>query len=450
MIRKMLKEAMTDEGYQDLRYQSLSKVIIKVRNTDIKAVNVTETKGGHARALVGGGFGTLSFNDLEFAPDAIKNCVENSKLISGEIKLANAPVVKDIVELDCEVDPRSKTIDEKLEMLLAYGKLASDIEGLSVNDIEYIEEYSEKYYLNNEGTDVLQKHMSVTINMRMTSKKEGLTQQTRLSFGGGQDYNNLVGRGQEVIDRANQTVALLDADPIIGGKYDVVLDPSVGGLFIHEAFGHLSEADNLLNSDALKQTMKLGRVFGSKNLNVVDDPTKPGHSGSYVYDDEGVKSKKTYLIKDGSLSGRLHSRMTAGATSEEPTGHFRAKSFEFTPIVRMGNTCIEAVESEDRDIIKSTKDGLYLFGSAGGQTSGDTFTFAVQGGYKIKDGEIVGMVRDIILTGNLFETLKNIDMIGNTLVMSEGGGCGKGGQILRTNGKGSPHIRIKSMSIGGK
>lgn len=445
-----LKRGLTSKGYQDLRYEKLKNTIIRVRNEEVKSVDVIEKEGGHARVLIGGGFGTLSFNDPSEAANSINQCIVFSESIPGEMAYAQVESVKDQVILSIDLDPRSIALDDKVSLLKKYGKMASDIEYLSICDIEYVELFKEKFYVNNEGTEIMQEQLSATINFRMTSKNDVLTQQTRLSLGGGESFKDLIEKDDLVIAKAIQTVDLLSAEPIVAGDYDVILDPSVGGLFIHEAFGHLSEADNLLRSEALQKTMTLGTVFATDQLNVIDDPTQPGHSGSYVYDDEGVRSKKSYLIKDGKLSGRMHSRLTAGLTGEPVTGHFRAKNYAYTPIVRMGNIYIDKGSDTYEDIISSTKNGLYLFGTAGGQTSGDMFTFAVQGGYKVEDGKITTMVRDIILTGNLFTTLKNIDKLSNEVGFSKGGGCGKGGQILRTSCKGSPYIRIKAMSVGGK
>lgn len=116
----------------------------------------------------------------------------------------------------------------------------------------------------------------------------------------------------------------------------------------------------------------------------------------------------------------------------------------------MGNIYIDKGKHSLDQMIESIENGLYLFGSAGGQTSGETFTFAVQGGYKIENGQIKGMVRDIALTGHLFTTLKNIEMVGNEVEFSKAGGCGKAGQILIQSGKGSAPIKIKNMGIGGR
>lgn len=447
---KLLSNALTNKGYQDLRYEDLSNISIKIKNDEIKEVSVTNKKGGHARALCGGGFGTFSFNKPKDAKQAINECVEFSKLIQGEKTLAKAPVVVDRVVLNPKVDPREISLDDKKDLLLKYCKIAKEFEEIAVVEGEYYEQYSKKTFVNNEGSKIEQEQLICGMSFDMTSKRDGLTQQTRIAFGGCDSFEDIYDKEEDVRKKAQQTVNLLSAKPIKGGTYDVILDGAVGGVFIHEAFGHLSEADMLLGSDALKETMTLGRQFGSSILNVIDDPSRKGHPGSYIYDDEGVKGTKTYLIKDGVLNGRLHSRETAGHTGEIPTGHGRAKNFEFTPLVRMGNIYIDKGPHSFGEMVKSMENGLYLFGAAGGQTSGEMFTFAVQGGYIIENGEIKDMVRDIVLTGNLFTTLKDIEMISDSVNMRKVGGCGKGGQILIGSGLGSAVIKIKSMAIGGK
>ena len=445
-----LSNVLSNEGYQDIRYETLTTTSIKVKNDEVKEVSVTNKKGGHARALVGGGFGLFSFNKTEDAKEAINQCIQFSKLIPGKKQLAKAPVVIEEITINPTINPRNISTDEKKNLLLNYCKIAMEIEEIAIVEGEYYEQYSQKNFMNNEGSNIQQEQLICGMSFTFTSKRDGLTQQTRLAFGGNDSFEDMYNKEEEIISKAQQTVKLLSALPIKGGVYDVILDHEVGALFIHEAFGHLSEADNLLTSDALKGTMELGRVFASPILSVIDDPGMAGYPGSYIYDDEGVKGTATYLIKDGVLTGRLHSRETAQHVKELPTGHSRAKNYEFNPIVRMGNIYIEKGPHTFEEMIKSTTNGLYLFGAAGGQTAGEMFTFAVQGGYIIENGEIKEMVRDIVLTGNLFTTLKNIDMVGNDLEMRKRGGCGKGNQILITSGNGSPSIRIKSMAVGGK
>ena len=89
--------------------------------------------------------------------------------------------------------------------------------------------------------------------------------------------------------------------------------------------------------------------------------------------------------------------------------------------------------------------------SLGGMTNTEMFTFSAEEAYRIKGGKVCEKIRDVVLTGNVFETLKNIDAIGNDLVIYGGlGGCGKGGQSPLRVSDGGPHIRIRNVTIGGR
>ena len=129
----------------------------------------------------------------------------------------------------------------------------------------------------------------------------------------------------------------------------------------------------------------------------------------------------------------------------------RAVDSHHTPIVRMSNIYIEPGTSSFDDMISSIENGYYLVGAKGGQTTGDQFTFGAQWGYRIRNGRLGGMVRDINMSGELFSTLEAISMVGSDLSFAERGGCGKGMpmQLNAKSGKGAPHIKIDSVTIGG-
>jgi TldD protein len=115
----------------------------------------------------------------------------------------------------------------------------------------------------------------------------------------------------------------------------------------------------------------------------------------------------------------------------------------------MTNTAIEGGETSFDDIIKDIKLGVYACDMYGGQTALENFSFSSAYAYMIRDGQIAEMVKDVILAGNLFTTLMNIDAIGDDFVWSQSGGsCGKGQGGLPVT-FGSPHIRIQNVVIGG-
>lgn len=453
-MKERLRNAFTQEGYQDVRFEKLQMIGIEYMGQQLKEISVSKKEGGHARGFYRGGWGHLSFTDVEQIEYAVKTAFEQAKLVSrhrtGQYSLSPAPAVEDTVRVEPVMDPRTISLEEKRALLSRYNELALGAEGITTTQSNYYEQFSHKYFANNEGTYIDQEELICGIKITLYARRGQDTQRLNLSFGGSQDYGLLLDCEERILAAAKTIIAMLDAEPVKAGSYTVVMDPGAAGVFIHEAFGHLSEADGVADSAELRETMKFGRVFGQPILNVIDDGSVPGHPGSILYDDDGVKAVETYLIKDGILTGRLHSRETAGKMEEPLSGNSRAKDFTYAPVVRMSNIYIAAGASTFEEMVSSIEEGLYLIGAAGGQTSGDTFTFGTQYGYRIKNGRIAEMVRDIVVTCNLFETMANISMVGNDLSFSRVGGCGKAGQILITSGKGSPHIKIDTITIGGK
>jgi TldD protein len=242
----------------------------------------------------------------------------------------------------------------------------------------------------------------------------------------------------------------LRAESVVGGQYPVVLNPTLSGVFIHEAFGHLSESDFVYENPKAQEMMVLGRRFGPDILTVFDDGSLPGLRGTHKYDDEGTPTGRSDLIKDGILVGRLHSRETAAKMGEKTTGNARATGYRYSPIVRMTNTAVEGGETSFEDMIQDIELGIYACDAYGGQTALENFSFSSGYAYMIRDGQIAEMVKDVILAGNLFATLMNIDAVGDDFKwLHLGGMCGKGQGGLPV-AFGAPHVRVQNVVIGGK
>ncbi len=117
----------------------------------------------------------------------------------------------------------------------------------------------------------------------------------------------------------------------------------------------------------------------------------------------------------------------------------------------MTNTYMHPGETPFEEMLQDTPDGIYCVGMLGGQTNMEMFTFSSEEAFRIRDGKIAEKIRDVVLTGNVFQTLKSIDCIGNDFKMHGGlGGCGKGGQSPLRVGDGGPHCRIRHVVIGGR
>ena len=377
--------------------------------------------------------------------------VRQARLVGNEVSsLAEAEPVEASMPATIKKDPLAVPLMDKKRLFDEYNELIWASPKIQTSSIGYSDGRKTVTFGNSEGTLIEQSKVDVGMRVSAMARADGDVQQAGISLGSNGDYSVVEGLHERVDGLAKQAVEFLSAPYAQGGAYTVVLDPVLAGVFVHEAFGHLSEADFVYENDRMREIMVLGRQFGERHLNVVDGAAVPDLRGSYAFDDEGVRAAKTYLIKDGVLVGRLHSRETAARMGEKPTGNARAISYQFPPIVRMTNTYIEPQDTTFEEIIGDIEDGIYAKNWYGGMTSMEMFTFSAGEAYRIRNGKVQELVRPVVLSGNLFETLKNIDAIGNDLDLNQGGGCGKGGQMPLPVSNGSPHIRIQGCLVGGK
>ncbi|RJQ09262.1 MAG: TldD/PmbA family protein [Bacillota bacterium] len=453
-LKSLVKGQPAD--YVEIRVEESQVTQIAFRGPVLDSIGESVLYGGNVRALVKGGWGFVSFNSLDDLKEKVALAVKQARLVSerqaGESTLAPAPVVQDRVTVDLGEDPRRVPLAKKKELLEGYNRQVLRFgPPIATSSVRYFDKFSRLRFANSEGTYIDQERLDLGGHIVAVASRAGQTQMLATGFGSSNTFGVARGLEEKVADTCGRAAALLDAPVVDAGEYPVILDPLLAGVFIHEAFGHLSEGDNVYENPNLQKVMTLGRQFGVEKLNVFDSGTIPGVRGYLKYDEEGVPTGKTYLIREGKLVGRLHSRETAGKMGETPTGNARAVDYRFPPICRMRTTCIETGEAKFDDLLEGIKLGVYCREAYGGETSGEMFTFTAGDAVMIRDGKLAEVVRNVTLTGNVFTTLKNIDMIGNDFCTRDGaGGCGKGRQAPLATSQGSPHIRISKAVIGGK
>ena len=453
VVTHQLAEALNrySADYIEAHLEERQSSYITYRGRELESIGRTTAVGGNVRALVKGGWGFVSFNNLDKLPTKVGLAVKQARLVGKEeSKLAAVGPVVDTVLAKIDKNPVAIPLAEKKQLLDEYNNVIWHTPRLQTSTISYGDSHKKVIFLSSTGSCIEQERTDITLRLTAVATEGNEVQQVGLSLGSSGDFSLIQGLHQQVEQMAQHAVGLLSAPQIKGGEYTVVLDPILAGVFVHEAFGHLSESDFVYENDRLRQIMTLGKKFGSNELNIVDSAALPGLRGSYKYDDEGVPATKTYLVREGRLVGRLHSRETAAKMKEKPTGNARAINYHYPPIVRMTNTYIEPKSASFEDIIGDIKEGIYAKNWYGGMTSMEMFTFSAGEAYMIRNGKLAEALRPVMLTGNVFITLENIDAIGNDLEMNQGGGCGKGGQSPLPVSNGSPHIRIRHCLIGGR
>lgn len=441
----------SDADYIDIRYEIKKETTANLAGPELKKAGSNSTDGFVVRALKNGGFSSVTVTREEDVPEAVKLASQGAAAMAGEgktVRLAKVEPVKDWVEPEMIVDPATIPLEDKLVLLRKYNDLMLSVPEIAGTNLGYREVDREKFFASSEGASIRERVCTVSIAGEVIASRDGVTQNIRVAVGGASGFKSLLNRGEIFLERAMLARDLLDAEPVKAGTYDVIINPGLTGVFIHEAFGHFSEADIIEDNPPLREKMAMDSEIGSPVVNIIADSTLPGQVGFYRYDDEGTPVRKVPLMVNGVLKGRLHSRRTAEEFGEPATGHAVAEDHRFEPIVRMGTIYLEKGEMNFDELLGKLGDGLYICDGKGGQTSGENFTFGAQYGYIVQGGEIRGMIRDINIMGNLFTTMKNIEAMDNEMKFSERGGCGKG-QLNIKSGYGGPSVLIRSMVIGG-
>ncbi len=441
-----------DADYADIRYEIRKDVVISFNGSELTQISSNSADGYVVRALKDGGMSSVMFTKESDAEKAVRTAVENGRLIAKNlekpVRLAKTEVVKDHFIPSLEEDPRKVPVAEKLELVRKYNQIPLGHEKIVTTSVSYQDVIREKYFLSTEGTEIREDIITTRLSGEIISKDGKLTQNVRVRAGGSNGFSAVRNQEHNFEERTRIALDLLKAKPVEGGVYNSVLNQSLAGVFTHEAFGHFSEADIIESLPAMRKKMKMGDKLGSDVLSIVDNATLPHQVGFYRYDDEGVRVHSTQLMKNGVLTGRLHSRRTATEFGESISGHCVAEDYRFGPIIRMGTIFIEPDTRSLEDLITMLGDGFYILDAKGGQTAGENFTFGAQYGYVVKNGKLGEMVRDINISGNLYETLRGIVAVGNDLVFSKVGGCGKG-QLNRRSCHGAPHIIVRNLVMGG-
>lgn len=452
-IQSALEQSKAD--YTEIRVESRESTQIVYRGKDLESASAVIDQGGLVRCLCrANGWGVASFNNLDDLAQKVDQAYQCARVSQSEqpIELASIPIVEDVLQAELERDFRGISIAEKKALIEGYNDILLGYSDQIVDSrSQYQDNFSRITFATSEGMYIEEERPSVLIYLVAIGREGNNVQQAAESRAGPHGFEYVQGQEPLAEKAARLAVALLGAESVVGGQYPVVVDPKLAAVFIHEAFGHLSESDFVYENPKAREMMVMGREFGRSILNVYDDGTIPGKRGTHKYDDEGTPSRRTDLIKEGVLVGRLHSRATAAKMGENPSGNARAISYRFAPIVRMTNTAIEAGTTSFEDMIRQIEHGIYACDAYGGQTALESFSFSSGYAYMIRNGELAEMVKDVILAGNLFSTLMNIDAIGDDFTwLNVAGGCGKNGQFPLPVGLGAPHIRIQNVVIGGK
>ena len=252
------------------------------------------------------------------------------------------------------------------------------------------------------------------------------------------------------------------APSVEAGTWDLVIDPTNLWLTIHESVGHATELDRALGYEAnyagtsFATIDKLGNFqYGSPLMHMTGDRTAEHGLSTVGYDDEGVAAQQWDLVKDGILSGYQTDRSTAaGIGLARSNGCAFADSALHVPIQRMPNVSLQpgATDAATADLIAGVKKGIYIVGDKSWSIDMQRYNFQFTGQrfFEIRDGQIVGQLRDVVYQSKTPDFWGSLAALGGRSTYLLGGAlnCGKGqpGQVAPVS-HGCPSALFTNINV---
>ena len=470
LVEEALEVVGSEGAYGDIRIVEREIENIEVKNDSIERLESITDRGFGIRVLFNGAWGFASSSSVEKeevrrkAGLALKIAKASAKLKKKDAVLSETKAYRDRYVTAVKKDPFKVPMEEKIDLLMdAVTQMKREKVAVRMGTMRILRET--KRFASTENADIKQEITEVGGGITAVTAQPGEMQRRTYptSFGG--DYHtegyefieqmDLVGNAERV---AEEAVLLLDAEQCPSQKTDLVIDSSQMVLQIHESCGHPTELDRVFGTEAnyagtsFLTTDKLNTFrYGSDLVNITADATVPFGLGTFGYDDEGVKSQKTYLVKDGIFSGYLTSRETASEIDQQSNGTMRADGWSKLPIIRMTNINLLPGDQTKEELIEETKEGLYVETNKSWSIDDRrlNFQFGTEIGYTIKDGELHELVKNPTYTGITYEFWRSLAAIGNDWHMWGVPNCGKGqpGQAAHV-GHGVPTAKFENITVG--
>ncbi len=345
-----------------------------------------------------------------------------------------------------QVDPLELSVREKLDRCREIHRRVKDRDPRIVNArIIYIEtnEYSA---FRNRTTDLAQRVQRVVLYLIVVvAGPDGQVRYDLESKAGSAGWEILNFTDEELQQLVDNAIALLSAERIEPGEYQIISAPGVSGTICHESFGHGVETDMFLKQRA-KAAYFIDKVVGSSLVNIFDDPSRAGGYGSYFFDDEGRRSTPTRIVENGIFRRGITDLYSATALGIPRSANGRRQDYSRKAYARMTNTYFGPGDSTLDEMIAQVDHGIYLDKWSSGMEDPQGWGIQVtcRFGHEIKNGKITNRVfAPIGISGYVPDVLQSITAVSKEVEM-DGGSCGKGHKETVPVSSGGPHLLLKA------
>ncbi|MEM0058479.1 MAG: TldD/PmbA family protein [Candidatus Bathyarchaeia archaeon] len=461
-------------SYADIRISEILNENLTAKNGQPETISYSQMKGFGIRVIVDGAWGFAGSVDI--TREEIKRCVElavkiakaSAKLKKRDVVLAEEKAYREKYATSFKKDPFKVPLEEKLGVLVEASCFLKEFSPLVNVSYAHYRGYREnKLFMSSEGAEI---HQQITwcgggISAIAVKGSEVQVRSYPSAFRGdfatsGYEFFESLALMDHAKNVGEELIKLFDAEKCPSGEMDLILRGDQLALQIHESCGHPTELDRVLGTEAdyagtsFLTPEKLGKFrYGSEKVNIVADATVPLGLGTFGFDDEGVKAKKVYLVKEGIFVGYQSSRETAAQLGlKESSGGMRADSPLALPLIRMTNINLLPGDYKAEEIIEDTKEGVLMMTNRSWSIDDKriNFQFGTEIGWLIKNGSIEKMVKNPTYMGITPQFWGSCDAVSkDDWKMWGTPNCGKGvpGQVMYV-GHGCGTARFRKVCVG--
>lgn len=461
-------------SHVDVRIERTRTGLLSLRDAKPETQTDETNFGIGVRVIVNGAWGFASSPDVsvdsakKLAQTAVAMAKTSKPLSTEEVALVPEPVyAKQHWVSAYEIDPFSVSDAEKKERLASLSSkllAASSVNHTSATTM-YVKE--QKHYADSHGTSTTQQRVRIQTQIEAISIGEhGFESMRTLAQPAGYGWEwmrNDIWNWDQEIDRLPSLIAEKVKSPSVEpGRYDLLIHPSNLWLTIHESIGHATELDRAIGYEAnyagtsFATPDKLGTLkYGSDLMNVTGDRITEHGLSTVGWDDEGVAAQRWDIVKDGKLVGyQLDRRIAARVGRDRSNGCAFADSPAHVPIQRMPNVSLQPHPTGPTldELIASVDDGIYILGDKSWSIDMQRYNFQFTGQqfHRIKNGKIVGQLKDVAYQATTTDFWGAMKCVGgpSTYVLGGAFNCGKAqpGQVAAVS-HGCPAAVFEKINI---
>ena len=440
LAHQIFEKGQDKMDVMEVYIEKSKQIKIGVFNGEIDTYTIAESEGLSLRGTTEDGMGYAYTEKLDASSidRLVQDAYENGNYMDGTEKERIFSPSDHYQKTEESHDLQQISMENKIQLVKTLEKEAfqKDSRVMAVDGCVYHEFENHRYIINTKGLDLEDgNHLAVVYVSVIV--KEGEDTKTGMSYRITKTFSQLDPKemAEEAVEEA---LSMLGARTIKTGTYPVIFRNDAFADLIG-AYRSIFYAENVQKGLSLLKG-KVGQSIANSKLTLIDDPFLKEGFVSRGFDDEGVATQYKKVIDKGILQTYLYNGKAAEKDQVSPTGHGHRSSYKSSISTSTTNFYVEQGDRSVEDMMKDIEHGLFIIDLQGlhsglNTVSGDYSLSAY--GYEIENGKIKRPVNQITIAGNFFDTLKNIEAVGNDLKFN-------------MSLVGSPSIKIKNIAVAGE